>query len=99
MFRKLQEEGEYYVVESPHGTYKRPHPLGARIETLELRLVAAEDRFGMNPAERQRIMAARAQTGVSGDLFASAPKADRPADPAPRPAEVIPGASPIGLLN
>ncbi|WP_374578309.1 phage terminase small subunit P27 family [Phenylobacterium sp.] len=94
MFRKLQEEGEYYVVESPHGTYKRPHPLGARIETLELRLVAAEDRFGMNPAERQRIMAARAQTGVSGDLFASAPKADTP-----RPAEVIPGASPIGLLN
>lgn len=95
MYRTLQEEGEYYVVESPHGTYKRPHPLGSRIETLELRLIAAEDRFGMNPAERQRIMAARAQTGVSGDLFAQPPKTE-PRQDSP-PATVRSG--PVGMLN
>jgi len=110
---KLQDEldtgGETYVSESQHGTLKRANPAFIMAERMERMLLAAEDRFGLNPAERQRIMAARAQTGISGDLFGGVEKppadgpADKPArgdDPAAKatlPAEPI--SSPIGMLN
>lgn len=97
MVGRLQLEGEDYLVESAHGTYRRPHPLAARADALEVRLIALEDRFGLNPTERQRIMAARAQTGVSGDLFSQPPRAEGPeAGPTP-PAGAAMG--PIGMLN
>lgn len=81
---------------------KRAHPAFLIADRLERQLLAAEDRFGLNPAERQRIFAARAQTGVTGDLFAPAADADRrrpddPAAPAAAPAQPI--ESPIGYLN
>lgn len=81
---------------------KRAHPAFLISDRLERQLLATEDRFGLNPAERQRIFAARAQTGVSGDLFASdkLPQERRPGDPAAQPAQPAePTESPIGLLN
>jgi P27 family predicted phage terminase small subunit len=109
---KLQDEldagGETYVSVSAHGELKRANPAFVMSERLERMLLAVEDRFGLNPAERQRIMAARAQTGVPADLFgAEKPpaggkeeKGRREDDPAATPAEPAqPIASPIGLLN
>jgi P27 family predicted phage terminase small subunit len=80
---------------------KRIHPAFVIADRLERQLLAIEDRFGMNPAERQRIFAARAQTGVSGDLFAAVDAGERrPGDPAAEPAKPAePIDSPIGLLN
>ena len=103
MRKQLDDEGEHYESESQHGKLKRIHPAFAIADRVERQLLAAEDRFGLNPAERQRIFAARAQTGVSGDLFAAVDKPQgerRPGDPAATPAQPAePIDSPIGLLN
>lgn len=79
----------------------RINPATMWSDRLERQLLAAEDRFGLNPTERQRIMAARAQTGVTGDLFGAERPADQPGgDPAAKPATPAkPAAGPIGLLN
>jgi len=98
MMEVLTKEGETYTVESTHGKYIRPHPLTARADALENRLIALEDRFGLNPAERQRIMQGRAQGGFSGDLF-DEPKASAPGEPGSPAAPATASASPVGLLN
>lgn len=102
MRKQMDDEGEHYESESQHGKLKRIHPAFAIADRVERQLLAAEDRFGLNPAERQRIMAARAQTGVSGDLFAPADQkgARRPDDPAAQPTQPAePIKSPVGFLN
>lgn len=100
MMRQVETEGHTYTVKSAHGTYIRPHPLLGRLESLEVRLIAFEDRHGMNAAERQRIMAARAAAGMlgagQGDLPLDQPGADAGAR---EPGSPAPSASPIGLLN
>lgn len=95
----VDEEGETYESESQHGRLRRAHPAFMIADRLERQLLAAEDRFGLNPAERQRLFVARAATGTGGDLFdQAAPR--RNGDPAAEPAEPAqPIASPIGLLN
>jgi P27 family predicted phage terminase small subunit len=60
---------EFYESESAHGKLWRIHPAFSIAERLEKNLFAAEDRFGLNPAERQRIFASRAQAAGAGDLF------------------------------
>lgn len=101
----IDREGEAYESESQWGKLKRVNPSFLIADRLERQLLAAEDRFGLNPAERQRIFVARAQTGTSGDLFGSGEKKPaggerRPDDPA---AQATPAAepieSPVGLLN
>src|SRR5688572_1554207 len=70
MQRILDEEGETYESESQHGKLKRAHPAFLISDRLERQLLSTEDRFGLNPAERQRLYAARAaQPGFPGDLF------------------------------
>jgi P27 family predicted phage terminase small subunit len=115
MQHTLDTEGETYETETygsaPDSTdgapprvaakLKRAHPAFLISDRLERQLLAAEDRFGLNPAERQRIFAARAQTGATGDLFSPMKEGERrPGDPAAQaisPAEPI--ESPVGLLN
>ena len=113
MERILDDEGETYETETygaaleeggskPGAKLKRAHPAFLIADRLERQLLAAEDRFGLNPAERQRIFAARAQTGVSGDLFAqpSKPSGRRAGDPAAPPAPPAePSEAPEGFLN
>lgn len=89
----LREKGQFYDVQSNHGTYIRAHPAAARMDRLETRLVALEDRFGGNPSARQRIIAARAQAPI-GDLFGqptpaanNAPQPDPTEPPDTAPAE------------
>lgn len=111
----LDAEGETYETETygaaleegaaakPGTKLKRAHPAFLIADRLERQLLAAEDRFGLNPAERQRIMQARAQTGVSGDLFAPPAKphgGKRPDDAAAQPtAPAEPIEAPEGFLN
>lgn len=63
---------------------------------LEKRLVDLEDRFGLNPANRQRIFALRA-AGAGGGQAPQLPlggNAEKPAG-----AEAAPPQGPVGLLN
>lgn len=106
MQRMLAKDGEVYWTESQHGKLRRAHPAFGIADRIERQLLAAEDRFGLNPAERQRIFAARAQTGASGDLFdQSAPNPGmpsterRPDDPAAAPTQPAEPAAPIGFLR
>jgi P27 family predicted phage terminase small subunit len=102
-------EAETYVAAVKEGDggsstkLKRAHPAFILADRLERQLLATEDRFGLNPAERQRIFVVRAQTGATGDLFSPNAKpsaAKREGDPAAQPvspAEPIDG--PVGMLN
>lgn len=80
---------------SAHGKLKRAHPaflIGDRLARL---LEAQESVFGLNPAERQRIFAARSMTpDPAGDLFG--PRREEPAAAVERPQEPK---GPVGLLN
>jgi P27 family predicted phage terminase small subunit len=71
----LDEEGETYESESAHGKLKRAHPAFLISDRLERQLNQAEANFGLNPAERQRIFAARAAAaaGAFPDLFGHVP--------------------------
>lgn len=102
MNETLDKEGETYESESLHGKLKRAHPAYLIADRLERQLLAGEDRFGLNPAERQRIFAARAVSAdpAARDLFGDDLPARRPNDPAAAPSEPAkPIEGPIGLLN
>ena len=94
----LDKEGETYESESAHGKLKRAHPaflIGDRLARL---LESQEAVFGLNPAERQRIFAARSMTpDPAGDLFG--PRRDDVAPSAQEPAKPSPTSGPVGLLN
>jgi P27 family predicted phage terminase small subunit len=98
--KEMDTEGVTYESESNHGKLRRAHPALLISDRIERQLLAMEDRFGLNPAERQRIFAARAQ-GVVDPLFAGFDREQRRADdPATKPAQPAqPIAGPIGLLN
>lgn len=96
--RRLDKEGETYESESPHGKYIRSNPAFMIADRLDRALERAEANFALNPADRQRLFAARAAAalGGGGDLFGNG-GSDKPAagdqvnDPA-RPK------SPVGYL-
>lgn len=102
---KLQlvlDKGETYESESAHGKLKRAHPAFLIADRLERQLLAAEDRFGLNPAERQRLFAARSQSPdpAARDLFGDDMPGRRTNDPAAKPTPAAqPEESPVGLLN
>jgi P27 family predicted phage terminase small subunit len=97
--KELDAEGETYLSQSKHGDLKRANPVFLIADRVERQLLAAEDRFGLNPAERQRIFVARAAGGRTGDLFPE-PQKPREGDPAAQKSEpAAPLPSPIGMLN
>jgi P27 family predicted phage terminase small subunit len=101
MQAEVDKDGEAYESESQWGKLKRVNPAFLISDRLERQLLAIEDRFGLNPAERQRIFAARA-AGAPGDLFAAPqPQPEKRSDDAAaqptQPAE--PEQGPIGFLN
>lgn len=95
MQARLDSDGETYLVESEHGKYVRANPAYLIADRLERQLVAAEAGFGLNPAERQRIYAARAAGKSQGELFGGAAEAPAKSAPAAKPVE----SGPVGLLN
>lgn len=83
MQKRLDDLGEIYAIETASGVVRRADPAFLIGDRLERQLVSAEAMFGLNPAERQRIFAARAAGAGSGtgdrDLFGN--------QPAPTPAK------------
>ncbi len=98
MQKTMDEEGETYESESAHGKLKRAHPAFMISDRLERMMLTVEDRFGLNPAERQRMFAARASQPLPTDLFGdTADKTEAPAT-GKEPTHKAPN-SPIGLLQ
>ncbi|MEN6535630.1 MAG: phage terminase small subunit P27 family [Bryobacteraceae bacterium] len=98
--KRLDKQGDIYEIETASGVVRRADPAFVMADRLDRMLLAIEDRFGLNPAERQRIMAARANTGATGDLFGSKEPERREGDPAaPATPAAEPTEGPIGLLN
>lgn len=87
---KLRKTGTTYETKSAHGNMLRVHPLFLVQERLGKRLVEFEDRFGLNPASRQRIMQGLAAQAGGGNLPLDPPAAEQPSAPA---------GSPIGMLT
>ena len=92
---RLDKMGEVYEIVTASGTVRRPDPSFMIGDRLERTLLAYEDRFGLNPSERQRLFAARSMTpDPATDLFGR--REDGPAAPTPEPEKP---AGPVGLLN
>ncbi|WP_458382509.1 phage terminase small subunit P27 family [Rhizobium anhuiense] len=68
---RLDDKGEVYEIQTASGLVRRYEPAFAIADRLERQLSAAEANFGLNPAERQRLYAARAAGAGAGagDLF------------------------------
>lgn len=99
---ELDKDGVTYESESAHGKLKRVNPAFMAADRLERMLLAGDDRFGLNPAERQRIMMARANRPSTDDpLGVGAPAPRREGDPAASASQAAepPKASPIGALS
>lgn len=86
--RTLDKEGTTYESESPHGSYKRSHPAFMQADRLNRTLMAMEGGFGLNPADRQRLFAAKAAASIAPDLFNQGEKDEGKEQK-----------SPVGLLN
>lgn len=100
MQKRLDKDGEFYEIETASGKVRRADPAFTMADRLDRMMLAFEDRFGLNPAERQRIMAARANTGATGDMFGTKEPERRESDPAaPATPAAEPTEGPIGLLN
>ena len=99
--KAIDKEGATYESESQWGKLRRVNPVFLISDRLERQLLAAEDRFGLNPAERQRIFAARA-AGATSDLFTPPSKTAlrRDGDIATQPTQAAePTEHPEGFLN
>ncbi|MHC2573979.1 phage terminase small subunit P27 family [Rhizobium leguminosarum] len=103
MQERLDDKGEVYEIETASGIVRRYEPAFAIADRLERQLSAAEANFGLNPAERQRLYAARAAGAGAGggDLFGDSGRMkseDRPsaAQNAPAPARPT---SAVGFLQ
>lgn len=104
MQARLDSEGEIYEIETASGLVRRADPAFLIGDRLERQLVSAEAVFGLNPAERQRIYAARAAGATAGvDLFGNptAPQKSRGKGKAKAPASPADPArkSPVGFLQ
>jgi P27 family predicted phage terminase small subunit len=100
--KRLDTDGEFYEIETASGKVRRADPAFTMADRLDRMMLAFEDRFGLNPAERQRIMVQRAQPANPG-LFGADAGSDTPArtdDPAAAATPAAePTEGPIGLLN
>jgi P27 family predicted phage terminase small subunit len=98
MNERLDDVGEIYTVTTESGEVRRNDPSYVIADRLERQLIAAEANFGLNPAERQRLYAAKIAAGAQGRLPLDPPPV-APTKDAPAPAGVRGDASPVGLLN
>ena len=91
----LDEEGSHYNTETGYDRVRSAMMISLRLDPV---LERAEDRFGLNPAERQRIFAQRAALPPGfGDLFGAPADGEKPGEDAPNTDPG--GASPIGYLQ
>jgi hypothetical protein len=101
----MKGRGMIYEIETASGKVRRADPSFMMADRLDRRLEAFEDRFGLNPAERQRIFAQRAAVPSLGDLFGSRAPAQGQSPAASTPAtaaeadDAFDGGGPIGMLQ
>jgi P27 family predicted phage terminase small subunit len=88
---EIEAEGRTYWTDSNHGKMKRINPAFIVAERLEKGLLDYEDRFGLNPAARQRLISAMAAQQPTLPL--------EPAKPEPQTAAAAPTPSPVGALS
>jgi P27 family predicted phage terminase small subunit len=94
----LDSGQETYTVQTESGVVHRARPEFTIADRLERQLLAIEDRFGLNPAERQRIFVARSQASLTGDLFDAGKRRHDDAAAVPANPE-RPSDAPVGFLN
>lgn len=105
MQKRLDEHGEIYEIETASGVVRRADPAFLIGDRIERQLVSAEAMFGLNPAERQRIYAARAAGATAVvDLFGNpsnpaTPRRGKGAAKAPQSQAEPAGKSPVGFLQ
>lgn len=104
MQRRLTRRGEIYEIETASGRVRRTDPAFLIADRIDKRLESVEDRFGLNPAERQRLYAQRAAIPSLGDLFTARGVPPKPADTTAEPPRTaqeddFTGGSPVGFLN
>ena len=97
--KTLDAEGYTYESDSNHGKLRRADPGFLIADRVERQLLAVEDRFGLNPAERQRIFLQRA-SGKAPGLFDEQPAQPQPgAAKASQPAQPARATPAAGFLN
>lgn len=103
MQKRLDDVGEIYEIETASGKVRRADPAYVIGDRIERQLISAEAVFGLNPAERQRIYAARAAAPPGeGDLFGrgAAPQPDRQTAGKPAsPPAAAPRKGAVGFLQ
>lgn len=87
--KQLDDEGTTYESESPHGKYMRANPAFMQSDRLNRSLMMMESGFALNPADRQRLFAARSAAANQGGLFDQPDVGD----------DNSKGGSAIGMLN
>lgn len=99
--RELDKLGDTYVSKSQHGTLHRLRPQFIVQDRLARRLIDLEDRFGLSPAARQRILLQLAAATVQPNLPFGGKQPVGAADELPGAEEPAsqPASSPIGLLG
>ncbi len=98
MRARLDKVGYTYDATTTNGgKLRRADPSYLISDRIERQLLAVEDRFGLNPAERQRLMVQRAAGGAQGQLPLEPARTGEGAVPAAQAAAPI--GSPIGMLN
>lgn len=97
--KALDTDGFTYETDSNHGKMRRSDPNFLIADRLERQLLAIEDRFGLNPAERQRLFLARATGKGGGGLFPEEPPTPARPDAAARAAPAATPSPPAGFLN
>lgn len=96
--RKVDAAGETYETESKHGKLQRINPDLNALLRIEAMMLQIEDRFGLSPQARLRILSMKAMTGGQGDLLSlPAPEADAVSRAASSDANVVnfPGIGPV----
>lgn len=98
--KNLDKVGYTYDASTTHGgTLRRADPSFLIADRLERQMLATEDRFGLNPAMRQRLIMQRA-AGAGGQAQLPLDDQRKANDAAATPAEPAqPIGSPIGMLN
>lgn len=99
MQKRLDTMGEIYEIETASGTVRRSDPAYMIADRLERQLVTAEASFGLNPAERQRLFAARAAGSMGGLFDGDKPTGNQPQRPAGQPEANEPAVPAVGFLN
>lgn len=99
--KTVQKEGEFYDATATSGEkLKRLHPAAKAAELHEKHLVELEDRFGLTPLARQRILRDQAALPAGSLPFDRQPTEPKPADDSnPVKPEPAPVGSPVSLLS